>query len=659
MSISEAAEDIAVRNKVVKVVLVGSPNVGKSAIFNYLTGSYVAVSNYPGTTVDISTGHFKYGLQRFEIIDTPGMYSLIPLTEEERVTRLLLTRQLSDVVVHVVDAKNLRRMLNMTIQLIDAGLPVILNLNIMDEAQNMGMLINIQLLEKMLGIPVIATSAVNKAGLEALRKAISQYKQLQPSIFKLNDELEQAITKISALLTCSYGMSKRITALLLLQGDPMVLNSVAQTEKAWLEIVAVIDCLALKNKNNLDALVAIEQQAIIDKIVDPVVRCASFERQPLKNMADWLGKITRQPLTGIPILCLVLYFGLYQFVGKFGAGYLVDYINDSVFVPIINPIVVMGANDYIPWEWLRSLLAGEYGIFTMGFRYATAIILPIVGTFFLVFALLEDTGYLPRLAMLVDSVFRYFGLNGRAVIPLTLGLGCGTMAVVVTRTLESKRERLLATFLLSLTIPCSAQLGVVLALLSHNTTIVTIWSAYMLLVFASVGWLSAQFIPGSRSAFYMEIPPLRLPLAGNVLKKAYARMAWYFMEILPVFIITSILLWAGDCSGILARMIRYVEPFMVFIGLPPAAAQAFLLGFFRRDYGAAGLYDLAVAGKLTDAQLLTAAVALTLFVPCVAQLAVMVKERGLVISLAMVVVIIMIAFGSAALIHNVLNLLAL
>lgn len=647
-----------VRDRATKVVLVGSPNVGKSAIFNYLTGSYVAVSNYPGTTVDISTGHFKYGRQRFEVTDTPGMYSLIPLTEEERVTRLLLTSQSPDIVVHVVDAKNLRRMLTMTIQLIDAGLPVILDLNIMDEAQNAGLLINIQLLEKILGIPVVATSAVKRIGLEALKKTISQYKQVQPSIFKLSDELEQVITKISALLNCSYGLSKRIAALLLLQGDALVLN-IAHTERTWAEIKAIIDDLSLKNKNSLDALVAIEQQAIIDKIVSNVVRWANFERQPLRTMSALLGKITREPVTGIPILCLVLYFGLYQFVGKFGAGYLVDYINNSVFVPIINPVVAMGADAYIPWDWLKSLLAGEYGIFTMGFRYATAIILPIVGTFFLAFALLEDTGYLPRLAMLVDAVFRYFGLNGRAVIPLTLGLGCGTMAVMVTRTLESKRERVLATFLLSLTIPCSAQLGVVLALLSHSTTAIAIWSAYMLIVFAIVGWLSAQLIPGSRSAFYMEIPPLRLPIIGNVLKKAYTRMSWYFMEILPVFIVTSILLWAGDRSGILDRIIQYVEPYMAIIGLPSETAQAFLLGFFRRDYGVAGLYDLVVAGRLTDAQLLIAAVALTLFVPCVAQLAVMVKERGLAVSLIMVTVIIMIAFGSAALIHEVLSLLYL
>lgn len=646
------------RNAPAKVVLVGSPNVGKSAIFNYLTGSYVAVSNYPGTTVDISTGHFNYGGRRFEVIDTPGMYSFIPLTDEEKVTRLLLSSQVPDTVIHVIDAKNIQRMLPMTLQLIDAGLPVILNLNIMDEARDIGMLIDTPLLEKMLGIPVITTSAVEKTGLEILKKRVSNYQRTKtkPTVFSLNEEFEQAVASIISRLTRSYGLNKRITALLLLQGDTMMLD-IARSEVAWPEIADTIKQLSVQKKSSLEAIVAALRQEITDKIISKVVKHASFERRPKERLAGWLGKITRQPVSGIPILCLVLYFGLYQFVGKFGAGYLVDYLNNSIFIPLINPIAEQLVGSSIPWEWGRDLLVGDYGIFTMGFRYALAIILPIVGTFFLMFAILEDSGYLPRLAMLVDSIFRYFGLNGRAVIPLTLGLGCGTMAVMVTRTLESKRERLLATFLLSLAIPCSAQLGVVLALLSHNTVAVTIWSLYMLVIFAAIGWLSAKIVPGNRSAFYMELPPLRLPLISNVIKKAYTRMVWYFMEILPVFIVTSIVLWAGHGSGVLNTVIKWVEPAMVFVGLPPETAQAFLLGFFRRDYGAAGLYDLAVAGKLTNSQLVIAAIAITLFVPCVAQFAVMVKERGLFRASAMVVLIIIIAFGSAAVVHQVLNLL--
>ncbi|WP_371368816.1 Fe(2+) transporter FeoB [Sporomusa rhizae] len=640
-----------------KVVLVGSPNVGKSAIFNYLTGSYVAVSNYPGTTVDISIGRLKCGKKHFEVIDTPGMYSLIPITDEEKVTRMLLTTQVPEVVVHVIDAKNIRRMLIMTLQLIAAGLPVILDLNIMDEAQDRGMLIDIKLLGEVLGIPVIATCAAKKIGLDNLKQAIANHKRAIPKVFTLQEEIEQAVVKISRRLTRHYGLGKRVSALLLLQGDQMTLD-MAQTEEEWLEIDAVIKELSVKYKVGLQAMIAAELQVVTDEIVLKVVKYAKLRRQPARTLAGWLGKVTRRPVTGIPILCFVLYFGLYQFVGKFGAGYLVDYINNSVFVPLINPFVERLARTFIPWDWVNSLLVGEFGIFTMGFRYATAIILPIVGTFFLVFAILEDTGYLPRLAMLVDAAFRYFGLNGRAIIPLTLGLGCGTMAVMVTRTLESRRERLLATFLLSLTIPCSAQLGVVLALLSHNTAAVAIWSMYMLVVFISIGWISAKLVPGKRSAFYMEIPPLRLPLLSNVVKKAYSRMSWYFMEILPVFIITSVVLWVGDYSGILNELIQCFEPAMLFIGLPPEAAQTFLLGFFRRDYGAAGLYDLTIAGKLTDTQLVIAAIAITLFVPCIAQFAVMAKERGMVTAVTMVILIVLIAFGSAAFVHRVLSLFA-
>ncbi len=642
------------RDPVIKVVLVGSPNVGKSAIFNYLTGSYAAVSNYPGTSVDISTGRLNLNSQRFEVIDTPGLYSLIPLTEEEQVTRLLLAKRRPDVIVHVADAKNLKRMLNMTMQLLDTGIPVILNLNIMDEAQQLGMQIDIARLEQLLGIPVVATAAVNGTGMGALKKAISRYQAVKPVFMPLNEAVEQAVAGISPLLTQNYGLGKRSASLLILQGDASSL-ALAQTEAAWPDIAAVLKQLPSRADYNAGILVAAARQDIIDKIIAQTVLYSRPGGRQRQALALWLGKITREPLTGIPILCMVLYCGLYQFVGKFGAGYLVDYINNCVFVPILIPAVKSAANAWIPWEWLCSLVVGDYGVFTMGFRYASAIILPIVGTFFLAFAVLEDTGYLPRLAMLADSVFRYFGLNGRAVIPLTLGLGCGTMAVMVARTLETKRERLLATFLLALTIPCSAQLGVVLALLSHNPVAVGIWGGYLLFIFAIAGRLSTRLVPGRRSAFYMELPPLRLPLVRNVIKKAAMRMTWYFREILPVFIAASAILWAGDRSGILADLIQFLEPVMGMIGLPPAAAQAFLLGFFRRDYGAAGLYDLAAAGLLTDMQLVVAAVALTLFVPCIAQFAVMVKERGLITTCVMVAVIIIITFVAAAFMYRLLN----
>lgn len=631
------------------IALVGSPNVGKSAIFNYLTSSYVTVSNYPGTTVDVSRGEVKIDGQKYEFVDTPGIYSLIPLTDEERVTRQLIFREQPDLVVHIADAKNIRRMLLLTLQLIDAGMPVLLNLNMIDESKKLGIKINSKALSDILGIPVNTSSAVTKNGLENLKGKIGHYQANIPVHLSFSDDIEQTVDTISNLLQGSYNMTNRMVALLLLQGDEMILNSL-QSEPNFLQLMSEVKQLAQHYENNLAYVLTVQRQIMVDNIVSLVV---SFSETGTNKRAEMISKLTREPVSGIPILLLVLYFGLYLFVGQFGAGYLVDYIDANIFGQIISPLIRDLIYKYIDIEWVQSLIIGEYGIFSLGFRYAAVIILPIVGTFFLVFSFLEDCGYLPRLALLVDRLFKNFGLNGRAIIPLTLGLGCGTMAVMVTRTLESRRERILATFLLSLTIPCSAQLGLVFAILSDNSRFVLIWAVFVGLIFIIAGWIASKLMPGNRSAFYMEVPPLRMPIWSNIITKAYTRMAWYFIEILPVFIITSLFLWLADRSGILTKIIIVAEPAMTMLGLPKEAAQAFLLGFFRRDYGAAGLYDMCNAGLLSNIQLLVSAVTLTLFVPCVAQLVVMVKERGIFISIFMILLIIVISF-TAGLVLNLL-----
>jgi ferrous iron transport protein B len=346
------------------------------------------------------------------------------------------------------------------------------------------------------------------------------------------------------------------------------------------------------------------------------------------TFADRLSNWMMNPWTGIPLLLLVLYLGLYQFVGGFGAGTLVDFLEGTLFEEYLNPWVIGLCEQYIPWYWLNELLVGEYGLFTLGVRYAVAIILPIVGTFFVAFAMIEDSGYFPRLAMLVDRVFKMIGLNGRAVIPMVLGFGCDTMATVVTRTLETTRERVIATLLLALAIPCSAQMGVILGLLSGVPGALLVWMACMVGVFLLVGLLAAQVMPGERPMFYMEIPPLRLPQPQNVMIKTLTRMQWYFMEIFPLFMIASVLLWAGKLTGALQWLVEMFNPVMRLLGLPHEASAAFIFGFFRRDFGAAGLYDLQTDGLLNPVQLTVAAVTLTLFVPCVAQFLVMQKERG-------------------------------
>ncbi|HHY92685.1 MAG TPA: ferrous iron transporter B, partial [Firmicutes bacterium] len=254
------------------------------------------------------------------------------------------------------------------------------------------------------------------------------------------------------------------------------------------------------------------------------------------------------------------------------------------------------------------------------------------------------SGYLPRLALLVDRLFKGIGLSGRAVIPLTLGFGCDTMATLVSRTLETRRERIIATLLLALAIPCSAQLGVILSLLAAYPRALLVWVLFLGLVFLLVGYLTAQLLPGEGPSFYMEVPPLRLPQLGNVLTKTYTRMQWYFLEIVPLFVLASVLIWVGKVTGIFDVLVGALGTAVTYLGLPRAAGEAFLFGFFRRDYGAAGLYDLAVSGALSPRQLTVAAATLTLFVPCIAQFSMMVKERGWATALGMAAFIFPFAF---------------
>jgi ferrous iron transport protein B len=315
-----------------------------------------------------------------------------------------------------------------------------------------------------------------------------------------------------------------------------------------------------------------------------------------------------------------------------------------VFEEYFNPFITELFSTHIPYVPLQELFVGEFGVITLGIRYAVALILPIVGTFFIAFSIIEDTGYLPRMALLIDRVFKKIGLNGRAVIPMTLGFGCSTMATIVTRTLETRRERVIATFLLALAIPCSAQIGVLLGILSNNPLATFIWTVMLMAIFLLVGFLTAKLMPGERPSFYMEIPPLRMPKIGNVLMKTLTRVEWYFKEVFPVFILASVLLWLGQMTGVFELVINVLAYPIHWIGLPKEAAVAFLFGFFRRDYGAAGLYDLQQSGVLSGVPLVVAAVTLTLFVPCIAQFSVTVRERGLKTTLAIALFIFPFAF---------------
>jgi ferrous iron transport protein B len=635
-----------------KVALVGNPNVGKSVLFNALTGAYVTVSNYPGTSVEVSRGHSVIDGKSFEIIDTPGMYALLPITEEERVAREILLNEAPDLVIHVLDARNIERMLTMTLQLIEAGLPVMLVVNIMDEAERMGLEVDIPLLQEKIGIPVIGAATAKKRGLAEIRQAIATWDRGKQTVFGYGRRLEGDIAEISGLLSSGYPLSPKALALLLLQRDEEVATLVRSTEgDRYGEIAEKVKEKTFERRESFHLDLSLERRRIVNGLLDGVFRQPATQRITL---AERFSRLTVRPLTGVPILLAVLYFGLYKFVGDFGAGTLVDLLEKKVFEDLFNPWITGIIKGILPWEIWQELFVGEYGVITLGLRYAVGIILPIVATFFLFFSLLEDSGYFPRLALLVDRVFKKLGLTGRAVIPMVLGFGCDTMATMVTRTLETVRERIIATLLLALAIPCSAQLGVILALLSKTPGTLLVWGCCLLLIFLLVGFLAARLMPGETPMFYMELPPMRLPQLSNIFTKTYTRMQWYFLEILPLFILASVLLWLGKITNFFDRLVAWLSPLMGAIGLPREVTVAFIFGFFRRDYGAAGLYDLQTKGLLNPRQLAVAAVTLTLFIPCIAQFLIMKKERGWRVAIAIGLFVSTLAFGSGWLLNRFL-----
>lgn len=633
-----------------RIVLVGSPNVGKSLLFNNLTGAYATVSNYPGTTVELTRGTARRGETEYEVIDTPGMYALLPTSEEERVGRAVLREGRADVVLHVVDAKNLERMLALTLQFLEAGLPLALALNVMDEAEERGIEIDAARLGRELGIPVVPLVSTTGRGMPELWAAIEGYRaSSRPHGVKYHRALERAAEEIEKRLPERDGLSRRARALLLLQGDK---DRTGVPAEAASEIDAAVERYSGAHSQPAQYAVATQRQQMASQIAARVMRRAG---RPRSGAREKLNALLINPWTGTPVLLVALYLGLYKFVGGVGAGMAVDFLDETVFEGYINPVVHDWAARFVTWTPLHELIAGEYGLITLGLRYAVAIILPIVAFFFVVFAIMEDTGYLPRLALLIDRVFKRIGLSGRGVIPIVLGLGCDTMATMVTRTLPTARERLIATLLLALAVPCSAQLGLILALLHDRPGALGVWAAVLVLVFLIVGFLSARLMPGEAPRFYMELPPLRWPNVGNVAVKTYTRVVWYLKEVIPLFLAASVLIWLGQLTGLFAWATRALEAPVRWIGLPSEAAQVFLFGFFRRDYGAAGLYDLEKAGAMTGVQLTVAAVALTLFLPCVAQFLMNVKERGWKQGVAISVFILFFSFAVAFVVNGLLR----
>jgi ferrous iron transport protein B len=475
------------------------------------------------------------------------------------------------------------------------------------------------------------------------------------ALLRYDAEIEKAIGQAAAAIrrvAPHPQLAARGLAILYLGGDTEVTGWLAEKAGAdFAELVALRQKAEQAGKGKLATQLARERTEAADALATSAIRRAA-RSSPL--LSQRIGQYVVDPLWGVPIL-LGMLFLVYEFVGVFGATTLVGLLEKDLFEGILNPAFSHFVTAAVNVPWVTELLVGKYGLWTMGMTYALALILPIVSTFFFAFGVLEDSGYLPRLTVIANRLFALIGLNGRAVLPMVLGLGCVTMATLTTRILHSQRERMITIFLLALAIPCSAQLGVVLGMLGGvSFTAVLIWALAMLMILMLAGFLAAKLIPGRRIPLVTELPPMRLPILGNVFKKTGGRLKWYLIEVIPLFLLGTFIMFALDKTGALPFIIRAGEPLVSgWLGLPKEASAAFVMGFLRRDFGATGLF--AMADTLSPIQAVVGMITITLFIPCFASLMMMVKEQGSKVALTMVAVIVPFAFLIGGLFNIVLH----
>ena len=658
------------------VILVGNPNVGKSAMFGALTGKYVTVSNYPGTTVEVTRGSATFDGKPWHVMDTPGTNNLLPMSEDEAVTRDILLSESGYVALQVCDAKNLRRGLLLAAQLAEGEIPFVLALNMADEAASRGIVIDTARLEGELGVDVVSTVAVQRQGLGTVQSRLAH---ARTSAFRVryDPNVEAAIDEVAPLMPRG-GIGRRALAIMALAGDESLGSFLAGrlAAEALSRIEQVRRKLAARYPESLRFVLARQRLLAVDRLHDAVVSRGGASAG--SGFARRLGGWSTHPVWGVPVLAVVLAVA-YEFVGVFGADTAVGFLEDRVFAGFLVPWADRLVRLAVPWDGLETFLVGppgvpylahggfivgKYGLLSMGLSYGIAIVLPIVTTFFIAFSVLEDSGYLPRLAVMVNKVFKRMGLNGKAVLPMVLGLGCDTMATMTARIMETRKERVIVTLLLALAVPCSAQIAVILAMASGLSFAAMAWfTGTLLLVIFLVGWLAAKVLPGRGSDFMLELPPLRIPQAGNIAVKTLARVEWYLREALPLFILGTVILWTLDRFGGLAVAERAMSPLVVgLLGLPKETASAFILGFLRRDYAAAGLFQrfqpAMEAHAMTwemEVQVTVALVTITLFIPCIANFFMILKERGWRTGAAMAAFILPFSFGVGAALNQLMR----
>jgi ferrous iron transport protein B len=583
------------------------------------------------------------GSSQTMICDTPGSSTLFPQSEEEMVVRDAVLRLRPSALLMVADAKNVRRSLALTLHAAELGLPMVLAVNMSDEALRQGIGLDTDRLSQVLGIAVVSTTAVEDLGTDEVRRKLDAAR-VPRRVISYPPAIAPHLELIQGLLdpcASSLPLSPRGMALLLMAGD----RTAEQILRATLDL-ELFERVHQAVKLWLATLILPPEVVLTDVIFEAAEKLAAevVERHPRRrSFLDTFGHLAQHPLWGVMIAGLVV-TAMYFFVGVLGATLVVDALNTFLFEGVLIPFSARLVAP-IPSELVRdAIMDPDFGLLPTGLFLAFGIVMPVLFFFFFAFGLLQSSGYLPRVSVLLDRVFRRIGLNGKGVMPLVMGLSCVTMALITTRMLDSKKERIIASFLLLLGIPCAPLLGVMLVVLAAMPVSATVTVFGVLAVQVVIaGLLANRLVPGLSPDFIMVIPPMRLPRVKIVLKQTLRQTYEFMKEAIPLFLLASLLLFAFDRIGGLVLVEVASRPLTQgLLGLPDQAVEVFIKTMVRRESGAAELAR--VRGGFTNLQLVVTLVMMTLLLPCVNSFIVLIKERGLRVGLTIVGVILVYAF---------------
>ena len=536
----------------------GNPNVGKSAIFSRLTGANVIVSNYAGTTVEFKKGYMYLKGKSVEIIDVPGTYSLKPSNKAEEIAVEMLEK--GDLVVNIVDATNLERNLNLTLQLMEKNIPLIVVLNMWDETKHIGISIDAEKLEKMLGVQVVPTVAITGEGVKRLVEKLPEAKTPKIKLKQLPDK------------------------------------------EKWSKIGNIIEDVQKTSHR---------YHTFIERVGDASIR----------------------PFTGaiIALLVISLSFIIIRFIGEGIISYVFDPLF-NLYTPLAMSISNLLGNGFVHDILIGNLINGaidytqSMGLLTTGLYVPIAMVLPYVFAFYLVLGFLEDLGYLPRLAVLVDNIMHKLGLHGFAIIPMMMGFGCNVPGALATRVLESKKEKFIAATVMAISVPCIAQTAMIFGLVGgHGVRGLGIVFLTLFIVGIILGLVLNRVIGGKSPELFMEISPYRVPYLKSLMKKLWMRSKSFIRTAMPYMLVGVLVINLLYSLGIIDFVGEVTAPVVVnVLGLPKEAVASLVIGFLRKDVAVGALLPLGLNLK----QLIIASVVLTMYFPCVATFTVLVKELG-------------------------------